>query len=165
MIFVTVGTDHHPFKRVFEWLREAVDQAIISHDERLVVQSGYTEIDWSRAEVHQFLSFEEMMRLFEDASLVITHGSSTALLVIHHGKCPVVIPRRKVFGEHIDDHQWAFVQETRGVLPFFVIETKNELFDLLRNRDRVKARSPRLVVGGESARRVFKQYFDELFSD
>jgi len=162
MIFVTIGTDHHPFTRVFKWLRDALVQGIIASDERIVVQYGYTDGDWRGFEAYGFLSFEEMVQFFREADLVITHGSSTALLVTHYDKLPMVVPRRKHYGEHIDDHQWAFVNEARNFLPFTIVETEAEFAHALSNRDRVTARPSNFEVGGKAAIARFTLLFKEL---
>ncbi len=43
--------------------------------------------------------------------MVICHaGSGTLLYVLHSEKTPVVMPRQKKYGEHIDDHQMELSQ-------------------------------------------------------
>ena len=47
-----------------------------------------------------------------EADLVISHsGVGTALLTLEHGKCPVLLPRRRDFAEHTDDHQRLIAEE------------------------------------------------------
>ena len=50
-----------------------------------------------------------MNNLMEKADIIITHGGpATFMNVIANGKRPVVVPRRKKFGEHVNDHQLDF---------------------------------------------------------
>jgi UDP-N-acetylglucosamine transferase subunit ALG13 len=40
------------------------------------------------------------------ADVVVAHaGVGTAITALSAGKCPVLLPRRKRHGEHVDDHQ------------------------------------------------------------
>ncbi len=163
MIFITIGTDHHPFRRVFDWIKEARKQKIIGNNERVLIQHGYTEGDWSTFEAYKFLPFNKMIEYIKEADLVITHASSTALLVMRYGKLPIVIPRRKHFKEHVDDHQWDFVESTHEVMPFIVTQTKIEFFDVLSNRDfAIKVPEEFYGNGGDAAVDRFKKLLDEL---
>jgi UDP-N-acetylglucosamine transferase subunit ALG13 len=64
---------------------------------------------------------DEFLRLVEQADLVIAHaGAGTLLNVLRAGKVPVVMPRRKRYGEHVDDHQMELVEalgSTGWVIP------------------------------------------------
>jgi UDP-N-acetylglucosamine transferase subunit ALG13 len=41
-----------------------------------------------------------------DADVVVSHaGVGTALAAFGVGKCPLLVPRRASFREHVDDHQ------------------------------------------------------------
>jgi UDP-N-acetylglucosamine transferase subunit ALG13 len=162
VIFVTIGTDRHPFNRIFAWIRQAREQKIIAYDERIVVQYGYTKGDWHDFEAYSFLPFDEMIRFFRVADLVITHGSSTALLVVRYGKIPLVVPRRKHLGEHVDDHQWEFVESTQQVLPFVVARTTSDFFSALTDRKFVTHIPGEFESGGRSAA---VDRFARLFTD
>ena len=60
------------------------------------------------------VSREEFQRLIKQASFVICHGGATPLEIIRAGKPAVVMPRRKRFGEIVNDHQVAFVEALAG---------------------------------------------------
>ena len=54
---------------------------------------------------------EEFVNYIRNASIVICHaGAGTLIHVLQAGKVPVVMPRRKKYGEHIDDHQLELVK-------------------------------------------------------
>ena len=76
-------------------------------DEELVVQHGHSSaVERSGAELVDFLSFERMGELVRRARAVVTHaGVGSVLVSLANGKRPVVVPRLKVFGEAVDDHQ------------------------------------------------------------
>jgi beta-1,4-N-acetylglucosaminyltransferase len=101
MIFVSVGTNEARFDR----LLRAVDELPL--DEELVVQHGHsTRIERPGAELVDFLSFEGMVETIRRARVVVTHaGVGSVMVSLANGKCPVVVPRLKSFGEAVDDHQ------------------------------------------------------------
>ena len=101
MIFVTVGTNEARFDR----LLEAV--AALSISEELVVQHGHSSaIAISQAETVDFLPFKEMVETIRRARAVVTHAGVGSIMVsLANGRRPIVVPRRKAFGEAVDDHQ------------------------------------------------------------
>jgi exopolysaccharide biosynthesis glucuronosyltransferase PssE len=101
MIFVSVGTNEARFDR----LLRAV--AALPLDEELVVQHGHSgPIERPGSELIDFLSFEEMVATIRRARVVVTHaGVGSVMVSLANGKCPVVVPRLKSFGEAVDDHQ------------------------------------------------------------
>jgi UDP-N-acetylglucosamine transferase subunit ALG13 len=79
--------------------------------EPVVVQTGHTsEVALIRCRGIPFLPSEEFDRHLKDASVVVTHGGTTQLLAIRFGKVPVAMPRRRQYGEHVNDHQLQLVQ-------------------------------------------------------
>ena len=44
-----------------------------------------------------------------DARIVITHGGPSSFIApLEMGKIPIVVPRKKEFGEHVNNHQVSF---------------------------------------------------------
>ena len=110
MVFVTVGNARQGFSR----LVSAVDALCGSGafgEEPVLVQRGHTG---SESLAHcpsvDFLPSDEFDRHLSEASLVVCHGGTTQLFAIRLGKVPIVMPRLKRFGEHINDHQVQLVQ-------------------------------------------------------
>ena len=99
MIFVTLGTHHDPFNRLIDGL------AALPGDE-LVVQHGHSPAPPGVLEAMEFLPFAEMLDRIRAADVVVTHaGVGSILLSLRNGRTPLVVPRRRVHGEHVDDHQ------------------------------------------------------------
>jgi UDP-N-acetylglucosamine transferase subunit ALG13 len=101
MIFVTVGTNEAQFDRILRAV------AGLRTDERLVIQHGHTSpVDVPQADLVDFLSFEEMNETIRRARVVVTHaGVGSVMVALANAKRPIVVPRRKAFGEAVDDHQ------------------------------------------------------------
>ena len=79
----------------------------LTTDEELVVQHGHSSVvERSGADVVDFLSFERMGELVRRSRAVVTHaGVGSVLVSLANGKRPLVVPRLKVYGEAVDDHQ------------------------------------------------------------
>ena len=101
MIFVTVGTNEARFDRL---LRAVAELPI---DEDLVIQHGHSSpIAPAHAELVEFMPFECMVETIRSARVVLTHaGVGSVMVALGNGKRPIVVPRLKMFGEAVDDHQ------------------------------------------------------------
>lgn len=110
LVFVTLGTDHHPFDRLVRW----VDAWLAGggcERARCLVQTGRSRIRPELAEAIDFLAYSEMEGAVKEAAAVVTHGGPGSIaLAVALGKRPLVVPRRKSLGEHVDDHQVVFAR-------------------------------------------------------
>lgn len=104
-VVVTLGTDHHPFGRLVEW----VDRWAEAHpDAPCVVQHG-TAPPPRFAEGHAFVDPAAIPALLARSSVAVGHaGPGTILDARRAGRLPVVVPRRHALGEVVDDHQVTF---------------------------------------------------------
>lgn len=99
MILVTIGTSN-PFDR----LLRAVDG--LAADEEVVVQRGRSAVQPVAARCVDYLPFEELAALVEEARAVVMHaGAGSILLALMNGHRPIVVPRLRRYGEVVDDHQ------------------------------------------------------------
>lgn len=104
-VFVSVGTDHHPFTRLIDWVD---DWEAGRDDVHLIVQHGA-----SRPSLHgtnfELLGGEEIAAEYDAADLVISQvGPGTIADANRSGHRPIVVPRDPALGEVVDDHQVAF---------------------------------------------------------
>ena len=100
MIFATVGTHQDGFPRMLG----ALESLPAGSD--LVVQYGNGRPPANARVAEAFMPFDAMLHWFSGAERVVTHaGVGSILLAIRHGHLPVVMPRLKRNGEHVDDHQ------------------------------------------------------------
>ncbi len=111
LVFLTVGNATQGFERLLRAADDAAGNGIFG-DEPVFMQTGNNP-DF-RAVHCQQESFVEMHRfelLLRDASLVISHGGSGTLIkLLQNGKVPIVMPRRRQYSEHVDDHQVELVK-------------------------------------------------------
>ncbi len=103
LVFVSVGTDHHPFDRLVTWVDAWLPDGV-----KCVVQHG-TSAPPRRAEGVAYLDHGELTGLLNDAAVVVSHGGPTTITESRrHGVRPIVVPRSPALGEHVDDHQERF---------------------------------------------------------
>lgn len=102
MIFVTVGTDEHDFSRLIK----EVDKIAPKIDDDFIVQLGYTKYEPENCDFFHFTSLEKIEELNKKSDIIITHaGAGSIIKALKRGKKPIVVPRRKKYNEHINDHQ------------------------------------------------------------
>lgn len=104
MIFVSVGTDPHPFPRLLNELARLADAKKITG--KIIVQCGKTNFTHPKMDVRDFFSIEEFEKLVREADVYITHaGEGNIGTALQSGTPLVIVPRRAQHGEHTDDHQ------------------------------------------------------------
>jgi len=111
VIFVTVGNATQGFSRLLTAVdRMAGDGAF--GKEMVFIQSGKNPAFRPAHCKHEpFLDMDSFETRIQEADLVISHAGAGALLhIFQAGKLPVVMPRRKQYGEHVDDHQLELVR-------------------------------------------------------
>jgi UDP-N-acetylglucosamine transferase subunit ALG13 len=141
MIFVTVGTNEARFDRLLRMIAE------VPFDEKLVVQHGHsTPIDDSRTESIDFLPFDAMGEMMRRARVVITHaGVGSIMVALANDKRPVVVPRRRSFGEAVDDHQFQLGRRFAEAKLVTLVEDATALEAALR-----RPKSPVTLAAGSS---------------
>ena len=98
-----LGTDHHPFARLVEW----VDRWAVEHlDIPCFIQHGSAgPASRQRFGVRRL----DELRSTVAADVIVGHaGPGTIIDALEAGRVPVILPRLARFGEVVDDHQVAF---------------------------------------------------------
>lgn len=109
MIFVTVGTHEQPFNRLVEHIDKLKGDGVIQ--EEVIMQTGYSTYEPRHCKWQKLFPYTEMIELVKQARIVITHGGpSSFIMPLQIGKVPIVVPRKKEFGEHVNDHQVEFAK-------------------------------------------------------
>lgn len=134
MIFVTTGTYEKPFDRLVEEVDRLKVEGYI--DEGVFIQLGYSQYLPQKCEYKRFIEFKDMITMFKNARLVITHSAPASItLTLIHGKVPIVVPRKKEYGEYMNSRQVLFakrLEEKRRIIA--VYDVKN-LYDRIVNYD------------------------------
>jgi UDP-N-acetylglucosamine transferase subunit ALG13 len=163
LVFVTVGTDHHPFDRLIgyvdAWAAERGSSV------RCVVQHGRSRPP-AVAEARAFLPPAELERLLGEAAVVVTHGGPGSILGARDaGRIPVVVPRRPELEEHVDEHQVRFVARLAEAGEVFVADDESALRALLDAgvADPSAFLRPRQSEGADETAARFAALVDALF--
>ncbi|MCD8110782.1 MAG: multidrug MFS transporter [Clostridiales bacterium] len=142
MIFVTVGTHEQQFNRLVQCIDELKIKSDIKED--VIIQKGYSTYEPKACECSDFFPYKEMISLVEKARIVITHGGpSSFVMALQVGKVPIVVPRRKEFDEHVNDHQLDFckaVAERQGNI--LVVDDIEKLSETIVRYDDIVAAMP-----------------------
>lgn len=99
---VTVGTlAKHSFPRMLHRAYEVLPRHVDT-----LWQTGPITLDDDHIASSHYLASSDLDRAMATADVVISHaGTGSALAALEAGKCPVLVARRKAYGEHVDDHQ------------------------------------------------------------
>lgn len=105
--FISVGNATQPFPR----LLDEVARLATTLPQPVLVQHGATPFQSDACRPLPFVNMSEFEQLMGDAELLILHaGAGSVIHAVRLGKVPVVMPRRAIYGEHVDDHQVEFAK-------------------------------------------------------
>ena len=135
MIFVTVGTHEQQFNRLVEYM----DKWSLDNDEDVVIQTGFSTYQPVNCTWKKLYPYSEMVENMKQARIVITHGGpSSFIMALQYGKVPVVVPRKKEFKEHVNDHQADFCNELKARDgSIIVVNDINELGSIISSYDEI----------------------------
>ncbi len=126
MIFVTVGNPTQPFDRLLRNIDEIASQRI--YDEPFLIQRGYSKFVPRYCRFVDFLEMNEVEEQIRACSAVVMHGGTGSIMTaLQVGKRPIVVPRRKRFGDGFNDHQMEISAEfaKRGLI--YVAHTMEDI--------------------------------------
>lgn len=113
-VVVAVGSWHgFGFPRLIERLLTILPRHI-----EVLWQTGYTDVNHLPVKARPWVSLTDLTSAMRLADVIIAHaGTGSALDALESGKCPILVPRRRNYGEHVDDHQTqlAEVLDRRGL--------------------------------------------------
>lgn len=145
MIFVTVGTDQHPFDRLVKEVDRLREKRIVNED--VFIQIGSSHYRPKFCEYMEYLLFDQMVEKINEARIVISHGGPGSIMpVVHSGNVPIVVSRRKKYGEAVDDHQIPFTKKLEEKKQIIAAHDAEELEAKIKNYDAIVQR---LKCGGK----------------
>lgn len=104
MIFLTTGTYPLPFDRIIRMTEKALERNLIT--DTIIAQTGHCK--YIPRKMNHFatidkIDFDKYMR---QADFIISHAGVGSIVGALELKKPIlVVPRLKVFNEHVNDHQ------------------------------------------------------------
>jgi UDP-N-acetylglucosamine transferase subunit ALG13 len=132
---------------------------------RCFVQTGTSAVP-RLAEHRDYLGYEEMEAMVREAAAVVCHGGpGTIMLASNLGKRPIVVPRQKSQGEHVDNHQCAFAERIARDGAILLASSEDDLrshLDSALGLAGAAAELPVAGVGPGPAVEMFEQLIDEL---
>lgn len=162
MIFVTVGTHEQQFNRLIRYIDELKYSECINDD--IIIQTGYSTYEPKYCKWSKLFSYKDMIKNITEARIVVTHGGpSSFIMPLQIRKIPVVVPRQKIFDEHVNNHQVEFVravQEKQGnIIPIYNVE---ELGEVIKNYDKIIADIPQNVISNNMK---FNEELEKIIND
>ena len=112
MILVMLGTQNNSFHRLLEEVDKLLNEGKIK--EEVIIQAGYTKYQPQneKMKVLDFVPKEELEKLQEKASFIITHGGVGSIITsLEKGKKVIAVPRIHEYGEHVNNHQKEIVEK------------------------------------------------------
>lgn len=164
MIFVTVGTHEQPFDRLLKCIDKMVEEGKIT--DKVIIQKGYTEYEPKYCESHKLISYDDMQKYINDADIVVTHGGPASFIApLAIGKIPIVVPRKKDYNEHVNNHQLEFSKEVEKRMGNIIVaETDEEIRDAIVNYDkRVKKLNNKNNSNNETFNKELEKEIEKLF--
>lgn len=137
MIFVTVGTHEQAFNRLLEYIDNLKRDGILN--EEVIMQTGFSTYEPKYCTWEKLLPYEKMTEYNQQARIVISHGGPASFIApLRENKIPIVVPRRKEFDEHINDHQYEFaVQVAKRNHNIIVVNNIGDLKNIILNYESI----------------------------
>ena len=109
-IFVAVGTFSTGFDRLLKEIEMLIEKRIIR--KKVIAQIGSSKYTPKNYEWFRFTSKEVFWDTMKESKIVITHGGVGSITnALKFNKRTIVVPRRKEFGEVVNDHQLEITRE------------------------------------------------------
>lgn len=128
-LVVTAGTDDWPFARLSDWVEEWLSGRV----DRVscLFQEGSSRVP-QRASGLGIIPRSELLAMLSRADVVVTQAGPGSIRDAHEaGVKPIVVPRRRLYGEAVDDHQVDFARAAAGVGWVHLAETRQQLLTAL----------------------------------
>ena len=134
MIFVTVGTHEQQFNRLIKYM-DILSKEINCE---VVIQTGYSTYVPRYCTHKPLYTYDEMSQYMNEAQIIVTHGGPSSFMsAVEIGKVPLVVPRRKEYGEHVNNHQVEFCKEIEKRYGYIKVVDVSDLKDTILNFDRL----------------------------
>ena len=138
MIFVTLGTQKFQFDRILKELDKLIDENKLKKED-IMVQNVCQEYQPKNFKTFRLKPQEEIDKITEDAEIIITHsGTGSIINSLKMGKRIIIVPRRKEFGEHVDNHQLELAEVFHEKYNIPIVTQMDTLYDVIKKIDEYK---------------------------
>lgn len=125
-LFVPLGTQKFPFNRLIEALNGLVEKGLYKPEE-IVMQSSIYEVE-PKFTHYELIPASQFDELIDSAQLVITHSGVNSIISCMKRKKPlIIVPRLKMYGEHVDNHQVEIAELMKQKFDVVVVEDLSKL--------------------------------------
>lgn len=153
-----------PFNRLVQSIDNLMELNVIT--EEVFMQIGHSCVPKSKIKYERFLSFEKMNIYADNAHIIISQGGPGSIyLALTRGKVPIVVPRQKIFGEMVDNHQVLFTQKLHKedkILLVYDIKDLKSAFVNYEEKTRMLKVSKEIILGKSIS---FSDKLGKLISD
>ncbi|MEM6630060.1 MAG: glycosyltransferase [Bacteroidota bacterium] len=129
MIYVVAGNIRFPFSRLLLSMNKEKNAGNISGE--LYGQYGSFRPEF-KLDAFSFkrpmFPYQEHLTWIKEAEIVVSEaGEDIILLCLMMGKIPIILPRQKSFGEHVDNHQVGFARKLEEWKKAIVVYNEDDL--------------------------------------
>lgn len=126
-IFVTIGSQKLQFNRLLQWMDDFLIFSETSHT--VHAQIGYSDYIPQNYTFDKFLPRNNYIKLMNECDVIVTHGGTGAIISgLKNQKKVIAVPRLRVFGEHVDDHQTEITKILTDKNMIFSAKEKEDFF-------------------------------------
>jgi UDP-N-acetylglucosamine transferase subunit ALG13 len=137
VIFVSVGTHKQQFDRLLREIDELIEKKVIR--EKVFAQIGYSIYKPKKFKYKKFLGLTEFDKNIKKCDVFITHGGEGNIgTALQYEKRMIVVPRRKKFDEHTNDHQLELTNAIGKEKQAVIVEDVNEIKKALKGIAKLK---------------------------
>jgi UDP-N-acetylglucosamine transferase subunit ALG13 len=162
MIFVTVGNDFRNFDR----LLKKMDEIAPCLPGKVVIQRGYSRYSPRNTDCFDFIPMDRAVESIRRSELVVSHAGIGTIIHCKEYQIPLfILPRRKAFAEHMNDHQLeiAHVLEEMRDENIYVVYHEDELKEAIcRILKEGKKRTPKGDAGKTNLLRTIRDFVQAI---
>lgn len=130
MVFVTLGTQDKPFRRLLDAIEKEIKAGRIK--DRVVVQAGCTNYKSDVMEIFDLVDMDSFQDMMRECDFLITHGGVGSIISgLNQGKKVIAVARLARFKEHVNDHQLQIVENFNAEGYLIGIKDMNDLGDAI----------------------------------
>lgn len=125
-LFVPLGTQKFPFNRLVSALNQLIEDGSYTKDE-IYMQSSICDVK-PLFQNEGMMDVDSFNQMIDKSDVIITHsGVNTIMTCMQKKKAIIVVPRMKMYGEHVDDHQIEIANMLESKFNVLVLKDMSQL--------------------------------------